>query len=73
MKRDHDHNNIYKDKHLLGSGLEFRSLVCCQHGRKHGSMQVDMVLERKLRVLHLDLQTAGRDSEPLAWLEFLKP
>ena len=28
-------------------------------------MQADMVLEKDLRVLHLDLQAAGRDSESL--------
>jgi hypothetical protein len=28
-------------------------------------MQVDMMLEKELRVLHLDLQAAGRDSESL--------
>jgi hypothetical protein len=29
-------------------------------------MQADMVLERELRVLHLDLKAAGRGREPLA-------
>jgi hypothetical protein len=49
------------------AGLQFRGLVYYRHGRKHGSMQADMVLER---VLHLDLQAAGSDSEPLdlAWV-----
>ena len=28
-------------------------------------MQSDMVLEKELRVLHLDLQAAGRENEPL--------
>lgn len=36
-------------------------------------MQVDTVLERKLSVTHLDLQAAGRESETLARLEFLRP
>jgi hypothetical protein len=36
----------------------FRGIVYYHHGRKHGSMQADMVLEKELRVLHLDLQTA---------------
>ena len=27
----------------------------------HGDMQADMVLEKKLRVLHLDLQTIGNE------------
>jgi hypothetical protein len=28
------------------------------HGQKHGGMQVDIVLEKELRVLHLDPQIA---------------
>ena len=37
----------------------FRGSVHYQHGRKHGSVQVVMVLE-ELRVLHLDLTAAKR-------------
>jgi hypothetical protein len=44
----------------LGLVYSFRGLVCYHHGRKHGSLQADMVLEKKLRVLHLDLKTAKR-------------
>ena len=32
------------------------------HGRKHGSVQADLVLEKELRVLHLHQQAAGRDT-----------
>jgi hypothetical protein len=32
----------------------FRGLVHCRHGGKHGSMQVDVVLKKELRVLHLE-------------------
>ena len=32
---------------------------------KCGNIQADMVLEKELRVPHLDQQAAGRDSEPL--------
>ena len=39
----------------------FSPLSC----RKHGGTQADMVLEEELKVLHLDPQAAGRDSEPL--------
>jgi hypothetical protein len=42
---------------------KFRVSVHCHHGEKHGSMQADMVLVKELRVLHLGLQAAGRDSE----------
>jgi hypothetical protein len=43
VKRYH---NSYKEKHLTGAGLQLRDLVHCCHGRKHGGVQADMVLER---------------------------
>ena len=46
-------------------------------GRKHGSLQADMVLEKELRVLHLDMKAARRLSSVgsqeevlLHWVEF---
>ena len=47
--------NIY-----LGLAYSFRGLVYYHHGGKHGSVQVNMVLERELRVLHPDLQAANK-------------
>jgi hypothetical protein len=41
----------------------FRGLVSSRDVGKHGSMQVDMVLE-ELRLLHLDSQAAEGDCEP---------
>ena len=47
------------------------SLVHYHHGGKHGSVQADIVLEKDLRVLHLELQ-ATEDYEPhWAWLEYM--
>jgi hypothetical protein len=63
MKRHHDHGNSYKGKHLIGAGSEFRGLVHCHHGGRHVGMQADLVLERSLRVFHLDPQAAGRERE----------
>ena len=60
MKRHHDHSNSYKGKYLIGA-YSFRGLVHYYHGGKHDSVQADMVLEMKLRVLHLDLKTAEGD------------
>ena len=68
LKRHHDHGNSYKGSHFIGAGLQFRGLVH-HHGRKHGDMQADMVLEKELRVLHLALQAAGRNGE----IELLRP
>ena len=59
MKRHHDHSKSYKEKHLVGAGLQIQRY----HGGKHGSMQVDTVLERELRVLHLDRQAAGKEND----------
>ena len=47
-----------KEKHLLGLVYSFRGLVYYHHSRKHGSVPTDMVLEKELRVLHLDPMTA---------------
>ena len=41
--------------------MKFRSLVDYCHIKEHGSTQADLVLEKKLRVLHLDLQVAEKD------------
>ena len=64
-KRYHDHGNSYKGEHLIEAGLQFRGLVYYHRGRKHGGTQVDMVLERQLKVLPLDHQAAGREGDPL--------
>jgi hypothetical protein len=53
-------DNSYKGQHLIGAGLQFRGSVHYHHGRKHGSVQADMVLE-ELRVLQLDPQATGRE------------
>jgi hypothetical protein len=53
MKRQHDHNNAYKGKHLIG--LQFRDLVHYHHGWKYGGRQRGMVLKKELRVLHFYL------------------
>ena len=50
MKRYHDHGSSYKGKHLIGVAYISRGLVHYHHSG-HGSMQTDMVLEKKL---HLD-------------------
>jgi hypothetical protein len=48
MKGHHDHSNYFKEKHLIGASLQFRGLIYYQHGRKHGTMQVYMVLKKQL-------------------------
>jgi len=61
VKRYHYQGNSYKEKYLIGSGLQFRCLVHYHHGRKQGSVQADVVLEKEMRVLHQDQQTAGKE------------
>jgi hypothetical protein len=55
MKRDCNHGNSYKGQHLIGLAYSFRGLVRYCNG-EHGNMQIDMVLEKELRALHLNLQ-----------------
>jgi hypothetical protein len=64
VKRHHDHGNSYKNKHVIGN-YSFRVLVHYHHGGKHGSMQADMVLEKK-RVPHLVPKVAAGDCHPQA-------
>jgi hypothetical protein len=45
----------------LGLPYRFRGSVHYCQGRKHGSIEADMVLEKELRVLHLDWKAARRD------------
>jgi hypothetical protein len=44
----------------MGLAYSFRSLVYYHHGRKHGGVQADVVLEKELRVLYLDSKTNRR-------------
>ena len=56
----HDQGNSYAEKHVIEAGLQFQKLVHYHHGGKQGSMQVDMMPEKDLGVLHLDLKAARR-------------
>ena len=74
VKRYHDHGNSYKERHLIGADLQIRGLVHYYHGGKQGGMQVDTVLEKELRFLHLDAQSVPGDCESHeAELEHMRP
>jgi hypothetical protein len=65
VKRYHNHSDSYSS--LINAyklADSFRGLVPYHHGRKHGSVQADMVLE-ELRVPHLDPKAAERDCATL--------
>ena len=64
VKRRYDHGNSYKRQHLIKAGLQFWGFLHWDHGRKHDGTQADVVLERKLRVLHLNRHAAGREWNP---------
>ena len=49
---------LIKQKIYLGLAYNFRG-VHYYHGGEHSSVQADMVLENKLRVLHLHPEAAG--------------
>jgi hypothetical protein len=44
----------------LGLVYSFRGFILYHYGEKLGNIQADMVLEKELRVLHLDLKAAKR-------------
>ena len=56
--------NLIKENIYMGLACSFRGLVHYHHGRKHGRIQTDMVLEKELRVLHLDLKAVEGAGEP---------
>jgi hypothetical protein len=55
---------LIKESFELGLAYSFRGLVLYHHGRKHGRVQADWVMEKQLRVLHPDQQTAGGELRP---------
>lgn len=65
LKKHHHLSNSYKGKHF-----QFGGLVHCRHGRWHGSMQANLVLENIADSLYLVLQ---QQRETLGLAGFLKP
>jgi hypothetical protein len=45
----------------LGLTYRIRPLIIYHHGKKHGGMQADIVLEQELRVLHFDPKATRAD------------
>jgi hypothetical protein len=62
VKGQCDTAKLRKRKHLVGASLQFKGLVYC-HDRKPGNAQADMVLEKELRVVHLNWQGTGEESD----------
>jgi hypothetical protein len=52
---------LTKQSISLQLAYSFRSVVHYCRGGKHGRLQADMVLEKELKVLHLDPQAARGD------------
>jgi hypothetical protein len=50
---------LNKGKHFIGAGLEFQRFHPLSSRWEHGSIQADMVLEKELRILHLDWKATG--------------
>jgi hypothetical protein len=59
LKVHHEQVNSYKGQHLIGADLQLISLAH-YHGAKHGGVQTGMVLEKEVRIPHLDLKAAIR-------------
>ena len=60
---------LIKENISLWLAYSFKGLVYYCHGGKHTDMQADMVLEKKLRVLHLDLKATRKRLSLLHWAE----
>ena len=45
----------------MGLAYSFRGLAHYHFGGTHGTVQADMVLEKELKVLHLDLKATEGD------------
>lgn len=62
MKTHHDHKNFYEGKNSqLKLDYNFSVLIHYNHGRIDSDILVGMVMEKQLRVLHLDLQKTGSE------------
>ena len=58
VNRHHDHDNSYKEQHLIGAGLQVRRFSSLSSRREHGTVQAGVVQE-ELRVLCLHLRAAN--------------
>ena len=58
MKRYNDEGNSYIGDISLRLAYSVSGLVHYHHGVKHSRVQVDMMLKKELKVLHLDPQAA---------------
>ena len=52
--------NSYKGKHLIGGSLQFQRFSHRLPSWREAWQQAGMVLEKELRILHLDLKSANR-------------
>jgi hypothetical protein len=52
--------SFIKENTYVGLAYSFRVIVHYHHGGKYCSAQADMVLEKELRVLHLDLKATRK-------------
>ena len=50
-------------KHFIGADSQFRGLDHYHHCGKYEDMKADMVLEKQLKVPHLDQQAAGKERD----------
>lgn len=77
VKRHHSHGNSYKQIHFIGTALNVRVLLHYCHCRKHGGMQVDMMMVSSWESciwIHRQQDEKERKPLELAWVsETSKP
>jgi hypothetical protein len=62
---------LIKANILLELAYRFRGSVHYHHSRKHGRIQIGMVLAKELRVLHLYPKATGRRLALSSWVELM--
>jgi hypothetical protein len=60
LKGQHGQGNSHEGQDLTLTGYSLRDSVHYHHGRKHGSTQADIVMEKEPRAPYLDLKATGR-------------
>ena len=64
VKRHCDQGNSYKGQHIIRATSQVQKFSPLSSRQEHGSILADTVLEKMLRVLHLDPASASQGLSP---------
>lgn len=63
LKIHNGHSNFYKGNYLIETSLQVQSVVHYHHGKTHGQVQVDKVLDNTAKDINQDEQAARRERQ----------